>query len=124
MEDNYEVRTDKAGTHYYKNNLLHREDGPAIIGSTCTKEWFINGKRHRDDGPAVESLLGTKEWWFDDKRHREDGPSVIWHDGEKEWYVNHIVITKEVEEWITSNNIPDHKEWSNKEIALFKLKFL
>ena len=39
-------------TLYFKNDLLHREDGPAVIrvGRLC---WFIEGLRHRLGGPAI-----------------------------------------------------------------------
>lgn len=40
--------------YYYLNNLLHREDGPAVESNyTSSKEWYIHGKLHRIDGPAI-----------------------------------------------------------------------
>lgn len=46
---------------YYKNNLLHRDEGPAIIQFyNMNGRWDIsyyyykNGLKHREDGPAVE----------------------------------------------------------------------
>ena len=54
-----------AGTkHYYRNNLPHREDGPAVEWYNGDKEWWINGKRHREDGPAVEDCDGFKAWYY------------------------------------------------------------
>ena len=39
--------------YYYKNDELHREDGPAIECTGGHKSWYIEGKLHREDGPAV-----------------------------------------------------------------------
>ncbi len=41
-------------------NLLHREDGPAIINSDGNKTWYQNGKFHREDGPTVINSDGIK----------------------------------------------------------------
>jgi hypothetical protein len=49
---------------WWKNDKLHRKDGPAIEWSSGTKSWHINGKRHRDDGPAIECFDGEKRWWL------------------------------------------------------------
>lgn len=49
---------DKYGNKfYYKNDLFHREDGPALDYVNGTKKWFQNGKKHRLDGPAIEHIL-------------------------------------------------------------------
>lgn len=40
-------------TRWYKDGVLHREDGPAVIGKDEHKEWWVNGKLHREDGPAI-----------------------------------------------------------------------
>ena len=53
-----------------------------------TKEWFLNDLLHREDGPAVEYLDGTKEWRINGKRHREEGPAYVCPDGTKEWCLN------------------------------------
>ena len=50
--------------YWYLNDLLHREDGPAIETSNGTKKWYLNGKRHRVDGPAIETSNGTKKWFL------------------------------------------------------------
>ena len=31
----------------YKDNILHREDGPAIMYKDGRKVWYINGNLHR-----------------------------------------------------------------------------
>jgi len=48
---------------WFKDGILHREDGPAIELANGTKRWFVNGKRHRADGPAVE-LANGKMYYF------------------------------------------------------------
>jgi hypothetical protein len=47
---------------WYKDGLLHREDGPAIIHKN-NKYWFQEGTLHRMDGPAVEDL-GSPPMYF------------------------------------------------------------
>ena len=75
-------------TMYYMNDVLHREDGPAVETLNGTKEWWVNGKRHREDGPAIERSDGTKEWRHHGLLHRIDGPAIERSDGTKEWWVN------------------------------------
>lgn len=39
---------DDGRIYYYKDKameILHREDGPAIVWPNCHKAWFINGKQ-------------------------------------------------------------------------------
>ncbi len=65
MKNGLEI--DKFGNKYwYKNDLLHRKDGPAIEYADGEKYWWINGKLHREDGPAIEGLESPNmsEWWF------------------------------------------------------------
>jgi len=74
---------------WYKNGKLHhRVDGPTIIYSNGGKAWYKNGELHRDDGPAVIYSDGTKEWYKNGERHRDDGPAIIYSNGSKEWYKN------------------------------------
>ena len=80
---------DKYGDdRYYKNNMLHREDGPAVERAGGSQEWYLDGKRHRTDGPAVENADGSREWYLDGKYHRVDGPAIERADGSKYWYLN------------------------------------
>jgi hypothetical protein len=53
---------------YYKDNLLHREDGPAVEYTNGIKCWYIYGKYHRIDGPAIKDADGAKYWYLDDKQ--------------------------------------------------------
>lgn len=76
---------------YYRNNKLHRADGPAVECTNGDKEWYWDGWRHRADGPAIEKADGTKEWYRDGQLHREDGPALIKYYADcfvKEWYYN------------------------------------
>ena len=73
---------------WYKNDRIHREDGPAIIDAKGNKFWYKNDKLHREDGPAIEKINGDREWFIDGKWHREDGPAVIESDGMKKWFRN------------------------------------
>jgi hypothetical protein len=46
---------------YYKNNKLHRDNGPAVVenclsGWDVASYWYKEGVIHREDGPAVELL--------------------------------------------------------------------
>ena len=84
----YTVQVDENATRWYLNGKLHREDGPAYVGASGTKQWYLNGELHREDGPAVEDASGTKEWWVNGKRHREDGPAIERANGSKAWWIN------------------------------------
>ena len=56
------------GTKFWLlNDLLHREDGPAVEYENGTKVWYLNGLEHREDGPAVEYPVGTKLWYLKGK---------------------------------------------------------
>jgi hypothetical protein len=81
---------------WYLNDVLHREDGPAVEYSDgYKKSWYINGLLHREDGPAVEYSDGTKYWYINGERHREDGPAVECDNGDKRWWLNHKFYTEE-----------------------------
>ena len=69
-----------------ENKKWHREDGPAIIRTDGTQEWYWHGKWHRDGGPAIIKADGTQIWCQHGEVHREDGPAVIEADGTQEWW--------------------------------------
>jgi hypothetical protein len=59
---------------FTQNDQYHREDGPAVIYTDGTREWYLNGKLHREDGPAVECPDGSKYWYLNGRRinpHKE-----------------------------------------------------
>jgi hypothetical protein len=92
----YTVLVDSdGGRSWYLNNMLHREDGPAVERADGTNYWYLNGKRHREDGPAIEWCNGTKNWYLNGKLHREDGPAIESASGIKLWYLNGKELTDE-----------------------------
>lgn len=81
---------------WFLNDLLHREDGPAVDDVRGNCEWWLHGKRHREDGPAVENRTDF-QWWVHGLLHREDGPAVIRYNAEgdiisEEYWLNGIKI--------------------------------
>jgi hypothetical protein len=84
------------GKEIWKNQqgLLHREDGPAVVYSDGTREWYRNDQLHREDGPAVVFPDGRKYWYRNDRRHREDGPAIIYPNGRK-WYLHGEQLSEE-----------------------------
>ena len=52
---------------WWVDGMLHRLDGPAMIGPDGIMIWCQYGKKHRLDGPAVEYPNGDKQWWINDK---------------------------------------------------------
>lgn len=54
-------------------DILHCEDGPAVIYVGGGKEWHVEGKLHREDGPAIvhdhADVFGDEnEWYLNGKR--------------------------------------------------------
>jgi len=91
-----EPKVDEYGNkRWYLNNLLHREDGPAVEWASGSKEWHLNGKYHRTDGPAIEWADGYRAWRLNGKRHRSDGPATESVDGTKEWWIKDEQLFKE-----------------------------
>ena len=93
-EEGEEILNEKGDIYllWYKNGLLHRENGPAVEYSNGKKEWYKNGELHREDGPAIEWKSGNKEWFKNGKLHRENGPAVEKKDGTKMWYKNGKIV--------------------------------
>jgi len=75
---NYTIKTNKFGNkYYYLNNVLHREDGPAVEYTTGTKHWYKDGLLHREDGPAIEHYLGYKAWWLKHSKYGENNDFTV-----------------------------------------------
>jgi hypothetical protein len=69
----YEVKVYTNGDkHWYLNDKLHREDGPAFEWADGDKCWFLNGKLHREDGPAIECSIGYKSYYLNDEQLTEE----------------------------------------------------
>ncbi len=79
------IKTD--GTQqWYQHGLLHRDDGPAVIYANGAQEWYQRDEWHRDDGPARIHSDGAQTWYWRNRLHREDGPAIIGADGTQRWY--------------------------------------
>lgn len=78
---------------WWKNGLLHREDGPAIVTNYqsgafgyCHK-WFREGRLHRERGPAIidvgeQGYPLRQEWHQNGLPHRIGGPAIVRTDEE------------------------------------------
>ncbi|WP_202416724.1 hypothetical protein [Duganella qianjiadongensis] len=100
---------ENGSTKWYQDNILHREDGPAIEWANGTKEWYLRGRLHREDGPAVEYNKGTKTWYSNGEIHREDGPAIESSDGGKYWFLFGSECTKEQHQhWRDKKNLNDN----------------
>ena len=88
-----ECVSDSGNRHYYKNQLLHRDDDlPAVEYSNGDKHWYKDGKRHREnDLPSIEYSNGTKKWYKNGILHREDDYAVEHSNGDKAWYKNGLL---------------------------------
>jgi hypothetical protein len=62
---------DNGNKYWYKNDQLHRLDGPAQEFANGDKCWYKNGKYHRLDGPAWELDDGRKHWYINGKELSE-----------------------------------------------------
>lgn len=115
---------------YYRDDKLHREDGPAREFESGDKLWFINGKPHRVDGPAHDRADGVKIWYFNGKLHRDNGPAFEAPNGRKEWLINgehHREDGPAVEDpssgdewWFDGVHYPSRKEFPGSRVKLIQ----
>ncbi len=61
----YEVTITKEKTEWRHNGQLHREDGPAVVDTDGTKEWWIKGEQlteeeHNKETKRVIIIDGVK----------------------------------------------------------------
>ena len=56
---------------YYKNDLLHREDGPAVEHKNGNALWFIDGKLHNQNGPA-KIISGKESYYLYNKEYSKE----------------------------------------------------
>jgi len=92
---------------YYKDGEIHREEeeGPAF-DFLDNRLWYKENKLHRLNGPAVEMFDGTKEWYIEGKLHREAGPAIEHSNGYKEyWYLDKRIRCNSDEEYIRLINL-------------------
>ena len=89
--------------------IRHCPCGPAVEHAGGTKQWYRNGLLHRDDGPAIE-WAGNKQWWRNGQMHRDDGPAVD-YDYYKAWYHNGLLHRDDGPAVERSNG--NHEYWRN-----------
>jgi hypothetical protein len=85
-EDGPAVIWSDGSQNWWQHGKIHRDDGPAVVLADGAQYWYQHGELHREDGPAVIRADGTQEWRQQGKRHREDGPALVWADGSQCWY--------------------------------------
>ena len=72
---------------WFKDGVLHKEDGPAMVTKDKTMSWFRHGKLHSyNDQPAITTPDGFKAWYDTGVRHRSDAPAIINTDGSVSFY--------------------------------------
>lgn len=107
-------------SEYYKNGMLHRDEGPALKTST-QEAYYKHGVLHRDgDMPAVVHFITDEkdnrkllcqEFYKEGVLHREKGPAIMWANGSYQHYQNglmhnasgvacHSVETGQSEYWL------------------------
>lgn len=72
------------------------------IGS---KWWFKDNLEHRDNGPAILKTNGHQSWYNRGKWHRLDGPAIKWPDGTYEYWINGQEVTEYEHMFLASNYI-------------------
>jgi hypothetical protein len=78
-EIEYEIYDDINGVkHWYLNDLIHRENGPAVESADGYKAWYKYSKRHREDGPARIHSCGIEEYWLNGKHYTEITSNEEW----------------------------------------------
>lgn len=58
------------------------------------KEWYKNDKLHRINGPAIHYKNGFKKWYINGILYKECGPKIIKHN--KKWYINGKLLEYEL----------------------------
>lgn len=59
-----------------------------------TKHWYKDDNLHREDGPAVIYPNGARFWYINDQLHREDGPAAVHPNGNMSWFLHGVEYTK------------------------------
>lgn len=116
MTDEVRKEIDEHGIElWFKGELLHREDGPAVITPDGEKHWIVNGLNHRIGGPAIIDELGREEWYVNGDLHRIDGPASNVF-GIDEWWVRGEKILNQA-------HFQQVTKLSDEEISLLILKY-
>lgn len=115
-DDGPAVECPNGQLEWYQNGKLHREDAPAIEWPGG-EAWYQNGYKHREGAPAVECDDGKKEWYLNGELHREDGPAVEGPNKRNEWWLNNCPYHT-IDDWAIAAGIHDTDEFT-----MIKLEF-
>ena len=98
---------------WYKDDKIHREDGPAIEYNNGCKEWWFNGNQTLEAN-IYEFTSASGRYVLEDKTimyfkeglaHNENGPAIEGEDF-KEWWINGKKLTEqEFKEYIVKKNL-------------------
>ena len=119
-----------------QGDIVHREDGPAVIYKEGSMRWYIAGAPHRDDGPADITMKDGKvvceRWYKRGQLHREDGPATIHYLPNGvicRWYINSDWMKEakfdtldEYNDYLQQKKF--NKELASREDAIFDNDFL
>ena len=90
---------------YYKGDVLHNPDGPAVIFNGGEERYYIDGKLHREDGPAVV-FNDYHAYYIEGTLHRLNGPAIEYlNDKTKNKYVIDGIEYSEHDFIVISRNI-------------------
>ena len=84
--------------HYVNGMINSVDDKPAVVHEDGDTIWYKDDKIHRDNGPAyISPRIGYKGWYKNGKRHREDGPAIInpTGAGDGTWWLDNVCLSKE-----------------------------
>jgi hypothetical protein len=62
---------------HFKNNQIHRTEGPAVVFEDGSYIWYFWGKVSRQNGPALSFRNGVMKWKVNGLLHRTDGPALM-----------------------------------------------
>lgn len=80
--------TEKDICYVNAENKYHRIHGPAYISKIYqVEEWYKNGILHRDDGPAITAKT-DEFWYYEGKLHRIGGPAVVARGSPRQYWIH------------------------------------
>jgi hypothetical protein len=62
---------------HFKNNQIHRTEGPAVVFEDGSYIWCFWGKVSRLNGPALSFRNDVTKWKVNGLLHRTDGPALV-----------------------------------------------
>lgn len=118
------VTVDTSGVIFYRNGLIHREDGPAIIAKNGDRFWYFDNQLHRLGGPAELRFIDKYRGWYNHgKLHNKNGPALVFNKGTdkeiREWFINNVRHNNKGPAVEGKNNL---YFWEGKEVSEKKYK--